>query len=241
MGSIAMFLVLFVYKGYHLDRVPAYSGHSVLFRALTHSLITFLIFWILEVMSARVSYFSKSRGKTLSYLFAYLLICLGSFIAFNYFYSWTELYWSSFFPFLYEIPSVLIVPVLIHHFLIVREENASVKLSNISEKLHFTSTNGKERLSILPRDLLYARSCGNYVEIFFKSESQTKKQVLRSTLKKIMSDQSLQKHLIRCHRSFLINPSQISRTEKRKGDLVVYLGEEALPVSTTFEKIILDL
>lgn len=43
-----MFLALYVYRACHIDAVPALTGHSMFFRALTHSAIISIVFYLVE-------------------------------------------------------------------------------------------------------------------------------------------------------------------------------------------------
>ncbi|MEM8894762.1 MAG: hypothetical protein AAGC88_09305 [Bacteroidota bacterium] len=92
-SGLFMFLVLFVYRAYHIDQTPAFTGHSILFRSITHDLIISGVFYIIEFhLSPRLN-IKRGIKPIVTGLIAIVIGLHVTFLAFNYFYHWTELYW----------------------------------------------------------------------------------------------------------------------------------------------------
>ena len=93
----------------------------------------------------------------------------------------------------------------------------------------FNDKGGKEKIKLQLSDLLYLESSDNYVNIFFRSNGEMKKSMVRNTIKNL-EDELAPHGIVRCHRSYLINPQNIIRLEKgrlfMKGS-----GDISVPVS----------
>lgn len=83
---------------------------------------------------------------------------------------------------------------------------------------------GKEKFMLDPKDVLYFKSDNVYVEVFLENKSY----ILRKQLKDLEID--LSHNFKRCHKSFIVNRSKISRI---KG-YFIYLNEIKIPLSRTY-------
>ncbi|MEM6738454.1 MAG: LytTR family transcriptional regulator DNA-binding domain-containing protein, partial [Bacteroidota bacterium] len=144
-----------------------------------------------------------------------------TFLVFNYFYQWTELYWSSYLKFLYEYPLVLVFPVTLSIMLDRLSNYSSFKLDNL---IVITSENQKEHFHVKANNLLFIKAAHNYVEVFFRSQQNVKKQLLRKTLKGIGGEYLSSPFLVRCHRSYLINPNNIDHIIKAGNKTVLNIS-----------------
>jgi len=88
----------------------------------------------------------------------------------------------------------------------------------------------KDFLQLPPAQLLYATSAQNYVEIHYLESGETKKHLLRTTLKKLEQQTPV---LQRVHRSYLINPTHFRRWSG-PNSLEVYAIE--VPVSKQYRQ-----
>lgn len=100
----------------------------------------------------------------------------------------------------------------------------------------FTGENGKERLSLLPNQLIYVESVGNYVEVHWLNFMFPQKTVLRSTLKDVEAALADQPQFFRCHRAFLVNLQAVSHTtgNSRGYQLTISGSQREIPVSRTY-------
>jgi hypothetical protein len=106
----------------------------------------------------------------------------------------------------------------------------------LPKSILLVSETGNERLSILPNQLLYVESVGNYVEVYWLNFMFPQKTVLRSTLKTV--EAALADHLqfLRCHRAFIVNLKAINHTggNARGYQLQVSGSDREIPVSRSY-------
>lgn len=120
-----------------------------------------------------------------------------------------------------------------------RARNTEVQLPEQVKVLHLTSENEKELLSIKAKHLLFLKSESNYVAVFYLVEGQLKKQLLRSSLKKLAQEIKYPE-LIRVHRSYMVNISQlvsVSRNAKAYELILEKAEGYAIPVSPTYMEV----
>ena len=105
-----------------------------------------------------------------------------------------------------------------------------------TQRLLLLSENGKERLRLLPDQLLFIESVGNYVDVHWLNLSQPQKTVLRSTLKEIETALTDYPQFFRCHRAFVVNLKSVSHTEgNARGYQLTLTGTNAtVPVSRSY-------
>jgi hypothetical protein len=113
-----------------------------------------------------------------------------------------------------------------------------------SNVILFHDEKGELRLSIQRNSLLYIESADNYVIIWYLNKNAVTKFILRSTLK-ALEEQLSELHVLRCHRSFLVNFEQIKIIRREKDGVFLDLGIEGvsdIPISKTYgEKVSLWL
>jgi hypothetical protein len=91
----------------------------------------------------------------------------------------------------------------------------------------------KERLELLPEQILFVRSADNYVEVFFSTESGIGSQLLRSSLKNVAQQLSSFPAFCRCHRMHLVNLDLVERISGNAQGLRLHLRgvQDPIPVS----------
>lgn len=96
-----------------------------------------------------------------------------------------------------------------------------------------TGENGKERLSLLPNQLIFIESVGNYVEVHWLNFMFPQKTVLRSTLAAVEAVLTDHRQLFRCHRAFIVNLRAVSHTtgNARGYQLTMSGSSRTIPVS----------
>ncbi|RYF75221.1 MAG: LytTR family transcriptional regulator [Cytophagaceae bacterium] len=99
-----------------------------------------------------------------------------------------------------------------------------------------TSDTGKERLSLLPNQLIYVESVGNYVEVYWLNFMFPQKTVLRSTLKDVEAAIANDPQFFRCHRAFLVNLRAVNHTtgNSRGYQLTMSGSNREIPVSRSY-------
>ena len=93
-------------------------------------------------------------------------------------------------------------------------------------------------LSIVLDDFLFAESDNNYSTVYFFKEGIIHRELLRLSLKNLANQLQDFKDIVRCHRSYLVNKSRITKITGNARSLVLkvdgYKGQ--IPVSRNFPK-----
>jgi hypothetical protein len=112
---------------------------------------------------------------------------------------------------------------------------ASLK-SDLPKGILLAGESGKDRLSLLPNQFIYAESVGNYVEVHWLNFMFPQKTVLRSTLKEVENTLAGQPQFFRCHRAFLINLRAVSHStgNARGYQLTMSGSQREIPVSRSY-------
>lgn len=74
--------------------------------------------------------------------------------------------------------------------------------------LRLIAENERDRLELLPEDLLYIESADNYSNVVYLKNGSPSRQLIRSSLKRLETQIALP-YIIRCHRSYMVNIRQI--------------------------------
>ncbi len=99
------------------------------------------------------------------------------------------------------------------------------------------SKNGKDNIQLRKKDLLYIRAEDNYVSIVYTGALGVKQALMRNTLSS-MEQLFEQKGIIKCHRSYLVNVTNIQRFHREGGIHIIQFrdSEVNIPVSNTYLK-----
>ncbi len=112
-------------------------------------------------------------------------------------------------------------------------ENKTEVHSSLDEPIIFEAENGKPELQLKPEEVLFLKSDGNYVEIFYLDESDNpQKKLIRNRLKNY--NPILPSTLFfRCHKSYIINRKHIIQVEgnARNLELNIRKIDFQIPVS----------
>jgi hypothetical protein len=102
--------------------------------------------------------------------------------------------------------------------------------------ISFKENSHKTKLSLRLGDLFYVESSDNYVLIFYSNGDKLEKRVLRNSIKQL-EQELIPYEIIRCHRSYMINPINVSRKEKTTKGLNLFFRkfeEVVVPVSKSY-------
>ena len=113
-----------------------------------------------------------------------------------------------------------------------------------SSLIRFYDEYKKLRLVIASAAVIFIKSEENYVQIHYLDKNRTMKFVLRSSMRALEEDLS-KKGLVRCHRSYFINPSYIKIVHRdESGQIVAELnqdGYDSIPISRKYQDAITRL
>lgn len=104
--------------------------------------------------------------------------------------------------------------------------------------LRFYDEYHKLRLVIAPEAVMFLKSEDNYVQIHYMDQGRPKKFILRSSMRSL-EEHLAKRGLVRCHRSYFLNPSYVSVVRKDSAGLIVaHLkvdGFENIPISRKYQ------
>lgn len=116
--------------------------------------------------------------------------------------------------------------------------NSLAHKSDDTSLIRFYDEYKKLRFVIAPEVVLYIKSEDNYAQIHYLNKGKSQKFILRSSMKAL--EDTLKQHgLIRCHRSYFVNPSFIKIVRRNNaGQIVAELnqeGYESIPISQKYQ------
>ena len=102
--------------------------------------------------------------------------------------------------------------------------------------IQINNEEGKTVLQLSPSDLIYIASADNYVEVHYLEQDQSRKQLIRSSLRRVESQLADQPQMLRCHRSYLVNLDLLQNSEGNSAGLRVDLRgtSRTIPVSRSY-------
>ena len=227
-ASSGLFLgvALFVYKAFGIDQGISFSGHTLFERVGLFVVVTSLVYGINELLVFR-RWAPKARWHKMLFIL-WEVFSAGSavFLLFNFFWNFTESYWSAYFLLLAEFSSVMAIPHVLYFLL----EQATQK----ERPFVFTSENGKDKVSISFRSLQYLKAEDNYVSIISKIGDGVNTRLIR---RKLSEMERQHPSLVRVHRSYLINPYAVQHIDQSTKSTQVYFDSgHRVPVSDTYKK-----
>lgn len=140
---------------------------------------------------------------------------------------------------------IVIIPyggILLYIYGTQKPVSVPVTTSPGPKMVNIADENGEPQIAIDLDQILFLRSADNYVAVYFLKESKVKKELIRTTLKKLETD--LQEVPIRrCHRSFMINIDKIVLVQKNLQGYSLSLRDyhESIPVSKNYKHVISPL
>jgi len=119
-----------------------------------------------------------------------------------------------------------------------QEQIISSSLSNEKneDSLILLEGSTKEHVSICPSEFLFAESDGNYVSVYYLKDNETKKSVLRTSIKNVAQALCGKSDITQCHRAFIANISFVEHIESRSSGIGLKLkgAKDIIPVSKTY-------
>lgn len=110
--------------------------------------------------------------------------------------------------------------------------------SDDSSLIRFYDEYKKLRFVIAPEAVMFIKSEDNYAQIHYLDKGKSQKFILRSSMKAL--EETLKQHgLVRCHRSYFVNPSFIKIVHRNNAGLIVaelnQEGYESIPISQKYQ------
>lgn len=90
-----------------------------------------------------------------------------------------------------------------------------------------------ENVTLIIADLLFVETIGNYVKVCYLRDGRVRTDMLRATSKQMEEDLRAYPIIVRCHRAFLVNLSQVEQIVAKSGSmqLIIKHSHDSIPVS----------
>lgn len=135
---------------------------------------------------------------------------------------------------------ILIIPytgVLLYLFATEKGDYSPVAIDTGHHLVKVLDENDALHIAIDLDQILYMKSADNYVAVYYLKDSKVKKELVRTTMKKLETELR-ELPIRRCHRSFMVNIKKISVSQKSQQGLSLSLkdySEEEIPVSKNYK------
>lgn len=92
--------------------------------------------------------------------------------------------------------------------------------------------NGQD-ITIHPSNFIYVESVGNYANVCIIEDDDIQHKTLRTTIKQLKQELSVDEHIVQCHRGFLVNLRYVESLESANSNLLLNLFcvDKKIPVS----------
>lgn len=135
--------------------------------------------------------------------------------------------------------SILALSVRVYDY-----SNKSAGTDDAARRMRFYDSSHNLKFVINPESVLYIGAEENYIRIYYSDGSKIKSYVLRNSMKAV-DELCLSNGLVRCHRSYYVNPSHIKVLRKdREGVVFAILDVDDvidIPVSRKYYNSLSDL
>lgn len=208
---------------------------------------------VLVVVISRICmfYYGRENGITYGAYTLWIIIEVASMALFYTFYTLTlnpERDWMGVFKeSVINTSLVLLLPYFILHLYFSYQEKEKMlrlleqtraDLSAQQSVFSFYDEKNDFKLSVKRNNLLYLESADNYVCIWYLNKGILSKFMLRNSLKAIEETLS-DTHVLRCHRSFMVNFEQVKVIRREKDGIYLELGIDKvpdIPISKTYSE-----
>lgn len=195
------------------------------------------------LVGLRLAFFFIWRKRALS-VFWYCLWCVGEVLIIAHFFTlFIVLMAKGGMTYFYVLAKsleicflVLIYPYLLIGLILSLIADKPDSIDSTSSLIRFADEYKRQKLVIDSRAILYISAEENYVRIFYLDAGRVKNYLLRNSMKSLESMVS-DKGLVRCQRSYFVNPQHIIVLRKDKeGQIMAELDTESItvPVSKTY-------
>lgn len=234
--SIMVFIFNILFEPFNIEK----EEHKMNFLILTSikSIIVFLSTYISIRFAGK--FFIKQKWNIVSEFF--LIMCLSFLIGVILFLTRDIFYenpdnWSI--RYLVEeirnalFTGVLIMIIYLPYLILIYKNEADG--GNQEQLITIKSRVKSDTFSINPDKILYAKSDGNYLELFYDDGGSIRRAIIRLTIKELEKQLKDYNFLIKVHRSFIINNNKILKIKKKPQGVALILNniKEEIPVART--------
>ncbi len=240
-------LFCFLYNPFDIQDYYQVGGKNFPF----HFVMIFCIMLVCLLITRVILYFTAKTYKFLPvyyYLWCFFeIVFMSFFVALytNLFYRGEIQYFTALHQAFRSIGTILVYPyfilILFKHLNETQEELKNQRESWDNSLIKFYDEHKRLKLTISPSAVLYISAEANYVKIHYLENDKVKDYLLRASMKSLES--VAERHsLVRCHRSYFVNPRHINVLSRGSdGIITAEISEDGrikIPVSKQyFEKL----
>jgi DNA-binding LytR/AlgR family response regulator len=246
-GVCSIFVIFFInlFKPFNMDRWFEIPAHWEPLFYSSFGLIAVFVIGISQFIIRPVTGASQSIGSFLRFAIGEIFVLT---LIVNFFFGISEVNFSSFIE---EFPMTLKYTVLvsglaysfallINAIFYIQNLKKNVELEKLEETkqidslISFEDEKESFKFSLKGTDILYIEAADNYVEVHTYNGEKKETHLLRNSMKKL--EEPLEPFgIIRCHRSFMVNKTNIKHIKKEQKKYLLYLIEETvIPASPSF-------
>jgi hypothetical protein len=117
------------------------------------------------------------------------------------------------------------------------EEEAPLDCSDIIE---LSGRLTKDCIRLLPEDILYAKTSGNYTAVYYLKNGKEDHKLLRTSMNELGDSLNDYPYIIRCHRAFMVNIQQMAKIQGNLSGYNIELKNinAKVPVSKSYTRIV---
>ena len=190
------------------------------------TLISCIVFLCIIVVRLMYYYLPMKLNYTL-----YFFWCLGEVIFVSFFaalYIWLVLFTEqAYFEILTKTCQMVFLILIIPYSILglslrvwdYHEKSVYYKETDSNRRMRFYDGKHNLKIVLVPDAILYIAAEENYINIYYIENSKVRNYVLRSSMKAV-EELCIDNGLVRCHRSFFINPSHVKVLRKEQEGVV---------------------
>ncbi|MCF0178552.1 MAG: LytTR family transcriptional regulator [Bacteroidales bacterium] len=225
LGIPAFFITfVIVYKPFNFETLLTFEKAKFHFNTIMIAAIMLVIY---TASRATMGGIRKKVHLTLGWYIFWCIMEVVGISLFSALYFWLVsgrqgLYLNILFTALAYIASILIIPYsIITMALVLRQRNLDREMTDDSNtgRLRFYDDKHNLKLAVIKSSILFIQAEENYVHIHFTENDKVRDFILRSSMKRI-EELCQSNGLVRCHRSYFINPEHVKLLKKGKDGIL---------------------
>lgn len=251
-GSILVLLFFWIFEPFGMFKFSQEQTPVI----LAYSLIAFLV-WVIHLFGIqRLFTFEWTIGKTIFWL-AWINFMVGFTITlFNsYVYNYEPLRLEHFLIVQWVTWTVGILPIIlivfIHENYLLRKNSTRADLLNEKnlkkrgdlsfptiELITIPAENPANNFSVPKNEILYLTAEDNYLAVHYEYNGVVKQKLVRNSLKRVEKELKDHRDFLRCHKSYIVNRSKISKVSGNAAGYRFHLAnsDTVIPVSRSLNR-----
>lgn len=215
--GLGFFGFLLLFKPFQIYPYESSTGHGIIQRTLVYG---FWAFWVFRLFGEDILGLYLRRA---SQIFLVVLFC---FFTLNYFWGGRDWTWNVFLEMLWQVATLCLFLLFLFPILKTALIKGSVSKGFPKDQfIRVMAENGKDFLELRKEDFFFAKSDGNYLEIYHTKGEALQRKLIRKSLKSLEKDWISERKLVRVHKQYLVNLSTLKGIDRSSGSLLLEYTE----------------